>query len=230
MRTSILALLLASLAACHTRAPGPLRVEHGRVGVVLIDAQPSFVATMHGDSEPVLQRLEQLLVHASITDAPVLATFEVPTERNGELPARLEAVWPQHGVRHLKRTFDCCREPAIRTALREMGVEQVVVAGAETDVCVLQSCLGLLEMGFEVFLLEDCVFSNEPNVGPALRRMQQAGVVPTTFKTYFYEVERSVAADDRPPEWRARWEQLREHFRSPYKLAPSRVDERRKQP
>tara|TARA_R110002072_G_scaffold303103_1_gene493664 strand:- start:28351 stop:28935 length:585 start_codon:yes stop_codon:yes gene_type:complete len=186
----------------------------------LIDAQPAFWRSMHGPSEPVMERIEQLLIHASITDTPIVATFEVPTKRNGELPERLEQVWPAHGHRHEKRTFDCCREPAIAATLRALGVEQVVVAGAETDVCVMQSCLGLLGLGFEVFLLEDCVFSNEANIGPALRRMQLAGVVPTTYKSYFYAMEQTVDFDAIPREWQERLKQHEKRYRSPYGLSP----------
>ncbi len=219
------------LTACHMApipyapaagtANAPPRIDRDRVGIVLIDAQPAFWSSMHGESEPILQRIEQLLIHATITQTPIVATFEVPTARNGELPDRLQEVWPKHGHRHEKRTFDCCREPAIAATLRAMGVAQVVVAGAETDVCVLQSCLGLRQLGFEVFLLEDCVFSNERNVQPALDRMHMAGIIPTTYKAYFYEMEQTVDRRSRPSEWGARLKQVRKRFRSPYGLVPS---------
>lgn len=224
------------LAACYaapnadvsavSSANAPPRISRERVGIVLIDAQPAFWSSMHGEPEPILQRIEQLLVHATITQTPIVATFEVPTARNGELPERLQEVWPEHGHRHEKRTFDCCREPAIAKTLRAMGVDQVVVAGAETDVCVLQSCLGLQQLGFEVFLLEDCVFSNERNVQPALDRMHLAGVIPTTYKTFFYEMEQTVDGRSLPAEWRERLKTVRKRFRSPYGLAPSSHDAR----
>jgi nicotinamidase-related amidase len=213
-------------AVVATDATSPPRIARDRVGIVLIDAQPAFWRSMHGPSEPVMERIEQLLIHASITETPIVATFEVPTERNGELPERLEEVWPEHGHRHEKRTFDCCREPAIAETLRSLDIDQVVVAGAETDVCVMQSCLGLLALGFEVFLLEDCIFSNEPNIGPALRRMQMAGVVPTTYKSYFYAMEQTVDFRAIPEKWRIRLKQNRKRYRSPYELSPIMIDAR----
>ncbi|MFT4511358.1 MAG: nicotinamidase-related amidase [Planctomycetota bacterium] len=210
-----------------TKALLPPRIERNRVGIVLIDAQPAFWRSMHGPREPVMERIEQLLIHASITETPIVATFEVPTKRNGELPERLEEVWPKHGHRHEKRTFDCCREPAIAETLRSLGVDQVVVAGAETDVCVMQSCLGLRALGFDVFLLEDCIFSNEANIGPALRRMQMAGVVPTTYKSYFYAMEQTVELRAIPKEWRKRLKVHAKRYRSPYGLSPFSSDTKR---
>jgi hypothetical protein len=52
----------------------------------------------------------------------------------------------------------------------------------------------LLEAGREVLLLEDALFSSEPNVGPALRRMEAAGAIPTTVKTLAYELRRAVSS------------------------------------
>ncbi len=86
----------------------------------------------------------------------------------------------------------------IRDAIAALGVTQFAVAGGETDVCVLQSVLGVLGMGYDVFLLEDTLFSEEPNTGPALRRMELAGAVPSTVKTLHYELRRSVAAPKTP--------------------------------
>ena len=74
-----------------------------------------------------------------------------------------------------------------------MARSQIAVAGGETDVCVLQSVLGLLALGKQVFLLEDALFSSERHVGPALRRMAAAGAIPSTVKTLNYELRRSVA-------------------------------------
>ena len=62
------------------------------------------------------------------------------------------------------------------------------MAGAETDVCILQSVLGLLREGYEVYLLEDCLFSSESAPEPAIARMRQAGARPCTYKSFYYEV------------------------------------------
>lgn len=150
---------------------------------------------MAGESEGVLARLEFLLALATVYDLPLLATFEQPVAQKGWLPERLEPFFPAHGQRHTKQTFNCCGEPEIVAATAALGRRQLAVAGGETDVCVLQSVLGLLREGYEVFLLEDLVFSSEPHTGPALRRMERAGAIPTTVKTLNYELRLSTSAD-----------------------------------
>jgi isochorismate hydrolase len=172
----------------------PLMAQRDDLAIAVIDVQPFFLdGWMAGEVEPLLARLEFLLALATVYDLPLLATFEQPVETKGWLPQRLVPFFPAHGQRHTKQTFNCCGEPSILDAINGLGRQQIAVTGGETDVCVLQSVLGLLEAGKQVFLLEDALFSSEPHVGPALRRMEAAGAIPSTVKTLNYELRRSVA-------------------------------------
>jgi nicotinamidase-related amidase len=172
-----------------------LTVNADDLAIVVIDVQPFFLdGWMAGEAEPLLARLEFLLALATVYDVPLLATFEQPIEKKGWLPERLEPFFPAHGQRHTKQTFNCCGEPAILEAIGKLEKSQIAVAGGETDVCVLQSVLGLIGAGKQVFLLEDALFSSEPHVGPAIRRMENAGAVPSTVKSLNYELRLSVAS------------------------------------
>ena len=143
---------------------------------------------MHGDAQPVLARLKQLLIIAEWFELPVVATLEKPLQKKGGFPKTLEPSFPSDGKRLAKDTYNLCADSAIRSVVTSLGCKQFAVAGAETDVCVLQSVLGLLQLGFTVFVLEDCLFSSEPDPNAALFRMVAAGAIPTTYKTLFYEL------------------------------------------
>lgn len=171
-------------------------VDASDLAIIVIDVQPFFLeGWMAGETEALLSRLEFLLALATVYELPLLATFEQPVERKGWLPRRLEPFFPAHGLKHAKQTFNCCGEPDIVAAIAGLGRRQLAVAGGETDVCVLQSVLGLLREGYEVFLLEDVLFSEEPHTGPAQRRMERAGAIPSTVKTLNYELRLSTAAE-----------------------------------
>ncbi len=171
-----------------------LNVNGDDLAIVAIDVQPYFLdGWMAGPTEPLLARLEYLLGLATVFELPCLSTFEEPVSETGWLPERIERFFPAHGQRHTKRAFNCCGEPPIAAALEAMGRSQIAVAGGETDVCVLQSVLGLIAAGYQVLLLEDAIFSSEPNVAPAIRRMEAAGAIPSTVKTLSYELRRTVA-------------------------------------
>lgn len=195
--------------------------------LVLIDVQPFFmdIADAADGLEPLVARLEQLLLLARHFEIPTIATFEHPVERNGWLPGRLERVFPPAplGQRFVKRTFNLCAEPEISAAVVASGKRQALVAGAETDVCVLQSVLGLLDLGMQVFLIEDCLFTAEPNDGPALRRMHGAGAIPTTCKTLHYELKRTVAVPPLHHAWNEQYGDGSAPFVDPYALPPVRA-------
>jgi nicotinamidase-related amidase len=166
------------------------------IGILLIDVQPAFLDyaySNHNDErEALLVRLEHLLMLSDWMDLPLIATFEIPLSENGELPVRLDAVFPDQGQRFEKNYFCCTLEGNILAAIEQFPGKQIVVAGAETDVCILQSVLGLLQLGYQVYLLEDCLFTSEPHPGSALRRLYQAGAIPCTLKSMAYELVRSV--------------------------------------
>ena len=195
-----------------------LTIDPASLGVLLIDAQPAFWDGMAGPSEPVLARLEQLLLLAGTFQLPLIATFEHPVDTKGWLPERLEHVFPENGQRLIKHTFNCCAEPAIRDALRALAVRQIAVAGSETDVCVLQSTLGLLDLGFQVFLLEDGLFTSEPHPGPAIERMYRAGAIPLTYKTLYYELRRTVDREAPRHAWNARYADGEPRYHAPEDL------------
>lgn len=182
------------------------QIDRSQLGVLLIDVQPIFWGTAFGDDsdrkEPIMVRLEHLLMLADWMELPLIATFEHPVSRNGELPDRLEAVFPKRGLRYTKKTFDCTSEKTICDSIKRLSVQQFVVTGAETDVCIMQSVFGLLRMRYTVFLMEDCLFTSEPHPGPALRRMYQAGAIPCTVKALAYELAGSV---ERAPWYPEAW-------------------------
>lgn len=173
------------------------RIDRSDVGILLIDVQPYFLDLAFADDkqgrEALEVRLEHLLMITDWMDLPLVTTFETPVEGNGELPDRLEKVYPAGRPRHIKDYFGCMTEPEIVADVDGMEVRQIAVAGAETDVCILQSTLGLLDRGYEVFLLEDCLSTTEASPGPALRRMYAAGAVPTTLKAMLYELVECVS-------------------------------------
>ncbi|MFQ5844329.1 MAG: isochorismatase family protein [Planctomycetota bacterium] len=177
---------------------------HRDTAVLLVDAQTYFLERMHGAKEPVLARLERLLMLCDMLDLPVIATLEEPVETKGGLPERLQSAMPAGARCFVKASFDSLADEPVRTALAGLGRRHVAVAGAETDVCVLQSVLALLATDYRVFLLEDCLFSSEADPRPTLERMVRAGAAPCTFKTLAYELTGTVDSRRWPGAWRER--------------------------
>jgi isochorismate hydrolase len=159
----------------------------------IIDVQDFFLAQLDGpdarlNMETNLVNFARLLEYFRI---PIVATIERPVEFKGALPDPLKA---RLGDAKLfeKDFFDLTKEKEIRDHLARLNKKQIVVAGCETDVCVLQSCLGLIDLGYEVFVVEDLVFSSAHDTAAALARMQAEGAVLLSYKTLYYELIQAV--------------------------------------
>jgi nicotinamidase-related amidase len=123
---------------------------------------------------------------------PTLVTLERSVERKGTLPNEI-AMHLDDGARTFEKDFfDLTKEKAIGSHLAGLKRKQALVAGCETDVCVLQSCLGLLSLDYEVFVVEELIFSSARNTDAAIARMQAEGVIFISYKTLYYELIQAV--------------------------------------
>jgi nicotinamidase-related amidase len=123
---------------------------------------------------------------------PIVVTLERPVDHKGCLPREINRHLSDLAETFEKDFFDLTREKKIRDHLARLKKTQVIVAGCETDVCVLQSCLGLLGLGYEVYVVEDLLFSSSRNVEAAIARMQAEGAVFLTYKSLYYELIEAV--------------------------------------
>jgi nicotinamidase-related amidase len=123
---------------------------------------------------------------------PIVVTLERPVERKGALPNEVGRHLGDDAKIFEKNFFDLCKDKEIKGHLDGLKMRQMIVAGCETDVCVLQSCLGLLSLGYEVTAMEELIFSSSRNVDAAIARMKNEGVVFTTYKMLFYELIEAV--------------------------------------
>ena len=175
----------------------PVVADHEKCVLVVIDLQRQFLEAATGDAALVLENVRQLLLLADVLGIPVVATLESPVDRKGGLPDKLASCFPESGKTFTKSAFNLCADPAAHDHLRNLGRSQCIVVGAETDVCVMQSVLGMLKLGFEVFLLEDCAISSTPDTGVALARMYDCGAIPSTLKSMYYELVRTDEMDEK---------------------------------
>jgi nicotinamidase-related amidase len=169
------------------------RIVPDRCFGAVIDVQDFFLAqlgnrTLRTRIETNLLSFARLLAYFRI---PMIATLERPVLRKGRVPQRLRPLGETAQLFE-KDFFDLTKEKKIRDHLSGLKRKQALVAGCETDVCVLQSCLGLLDLGHEVFVVEDLLFSSSRNVDAAIARMKAAGAVFLSYKTLFYELVEAV--------------------------------------
>ncbi len=110
--------------------------------------------------------------------AGALSVPVVVTEEEPEQTARPTACFalPAGTPVLTKPTFGLAGTPAILDAVNATGRTTAVLVGFETDVCVFQSAVGLLDQGLRVLAVEDATFSPGEMHGRGLSRLRDAGV------------------------------------------------------
>jgi nicotinamidase-related amidase len=84
--------------------------------------------------------------------------------------------------------------PLFREELAATGRSTVLLTGIETHVCVYQTLEDLLEAGFQVQVVADCVSSRTlRNRDLALMRMEKEGAALTTAEMILFELLHTAA-------------------------------------
>lgn len=154
--------------------------------LVVIDVQQKLIDVFsHEDRVRLVREIGFLLDTANLLDVPTLATEQYPQGLGPTVPA-LSKRFPEPPPG--KRAFSCVGCDAFLTRLRELNRPRVLLAGIEAHVCVLNTALDLLAEGKEVFLAIDAIGSRYAiDAEVAIRRMERAGVIPTTGETAAFE-------------------------------------------
>lgn len=163
---------------------------------IIIDVQEFFLAQIgHRERAQIVTNTANFARLIGYFDIPIVVTLEKPVSRKGGVPAEIDTQAGASAGRFEKSFFDLTKEPRIRDGLKRLKRKQAIIAGCETDVCVLQSCLGLLDLGYDVFVIEELLFSSARNVASAVARMQAEGAVFLSYKSLYYELIEAVAGD-----------------------------------
>lgn len=164
-----------------------LRMRADRSVLVLVDYQERLMPAI-ADADEVLRRAGFVAEVAQELGVPVLATAQNPSRLGPNLPPVAD---------HLdlvidKMTFGGC-EGGLLDALAGLDTaagetREVVVAGCETHVCLLQTALGLLEAGRRVWVVADASGSRHAeDRDAALARLAYAGATVVTAEMVAFE-------------------------------------------
>lgn len=159
--------------------------------LVVVDVQARLLPAIH-ESDRVLRNAGILLKGAGALSVPVILT-EQYAKGLGETVEAVRAGLPEGTPTIEKITFACTGEPTFVAALERLGRRRVVLCGTEAHVCVLQTALGLLQLGYTVHLVADAVSSRTPaNHAAGVERMRAAGAsIVTTEMVLFEWLERA---------------------------------------
>ncbi|WP_355659472.1 isochorismatase family protein [Halomonas salifodinae] len=162
-----------------------MRLEHEESLFLIIDLQARLLPVIHG-GEQAVEEAGWLGEVAQSLGVPVWVTEQNPEGLGGTEP-RLVARLP--GARVFQKVhFGAHDEVTFAEALRDSGRRQVVICGSEAHICVMQTALGLLDAGYEVYWLVEATASRRPEEARLAReRVTAMGAIPVSADMVAYE-------------------------------------------
>lgn len=153
---------------------------------LLIDVQDLILPDMH-EQERLVDACTFLAQVARTLSLPTLVTEQVKRVFGPTAPAIKQALPSETPVIE-KSQFSGCVDPVTQW-LERTGRKNLIVAGIEAHICILQTSLDLLQRGIQVFLVSDAISAGEPDqIEVAIRRIEQAGGITTGCVSLTYEL------------------------------------------
>lgn len=157
----------------------------GRSALVLVDYQQRLMPQIHRGTEALALGVKLGRI-AHELGVPVLGTEQNPRG----LGPNDEAVRVLCSHTLAKMHFDACEDglPGLLRSARQPPPTEVVIAGCEAHVCLLQSALGLMRAGFTVWVVADACGSRQAASHElAMQRLRGAGAYIVSFEMVVFE-------------------------------------------
>lgn len=160
----------------------------GNTLFLLVDVQGKLAHSMY-DREALFANLQRLIRGVLVLELPILWMEQYPQGLGPTVP-ELAALLP--GRQPIAKTsFSCCGSEAFLQALAATGRWQVLLAGIETHVCIYQTTVDLLALGYHVEVVADAVSSRTAqNREIGLQRVRAAGASLTSVEMALFELQR----------------------------------------
>jgi nicotinamidase-related amidase len=170
-----------------------MRILLEQSAAVLIDMQDRLFPHMH-DKDLLLNNSLKLIDGFKILDVPILVTQQYSAGLGPTISPIIEKFTEFKYIE--KNCFSCCDEPAFIEYMSQLKRHFILLFGIESHVCILQTCIDLLEIGIIPVVVEDCISSRsvtDKNI--AIERMRQEGARITSCESILLELTRKAGSE-----------------------------------
>ncbi len=160
-----------------------LRVE--TAVLLVVDVQERLLPAIH-EGDQVLEAARRMVLAAEVLGVPTVLTKQYAAGLGPTCAGLRECLRDVEPVE--KTRFSAC-VVGVLNRLASLGRPHVVVVGIEAHVCVQQTVLDLLRLGYLPYLCADAVGSRRPvDRDTAIVRMRRAGAIVTTTESVIFEL------------------------------------------
>jgi len=176
----------------HGTLHPPALIDPADSILLVIDLQEGFLQKLTAPRrEAIIDHCRFVVEVAARLSVPVFATVEDPA-KNGMTTERVRACFEPDLAERDKRFFGLCSQMDLRDAILAQPKRTAVLIGMDTDVCVLQSAVGLRAAGFRTVIVSDATEAPGPARDQGLSRAAALGVEIVATRGLYYEWVRSL--------------------------------------
>ncbi len=161
--------------------------------LVVVDLQKSLLKTIKVGQE-IADNIKLLVQVAQALEVPILYTTQNAEKLGGVIP-ELETLVGDTPVMD-KLCFSCAGSDEFMKQLQSLGRAQIVLAGIEAHICILQTALDLVKAGYTIHTPYDAIASRQKRDWKyALLRLSHSGVIVSSVESVVYEWLQEAGTD-----------------------------------
>jgi len=167
--------------------------ESDSSALLVIDVQTHLTAIMPAKVLARLQRNMGLMLNAArLLEIPVFATEQYPAGL-GNMEEEIANMLPKGSHKYEKTSFSCTGAENFNSDLEKSKRKQIIIAGMEAHICVMQTAANLVEQGYQVFVVADAICSrHRESYETALLRLRYLGVTILDAESVLFEWTRDA--------------------------------------
>jgi len=162
--------------------------------LVAIDFQEKLMPVMN-EKEALEAAMVKLVKGCRTMDVPILVTQQYTKGLGETIPSINMALTEEIAGKtetyepFEKTSFSAMRQADFAAEIKKQGRKTILVTGIESHICVEQTVLDLLDNGYQVFVVGDCISSRKMmDKEYAQLRMIAAGAVFTSMESALFEL------------------------------------------
>jgi len=163
------------------------RLNLNEAVLVVVDVQERFMPVLF-EPQRLISACQLLIGGAKILGLPILVTEQLP-EKLGPTVTELRELLGSDYRPIVKAEFSAFANESFRRIFAATGRTQLILCGIEAHVCIRQTTLDALDLGYEVFLVEDAVSSRyEFLYRSGVQSCVEAGAKRTNAEAVLFEL------------------------------------------
>lgn len=164
-----------------------MRIKAEDALALIIDLQERLVPAINGSAE-LIKNTAKLIRGLGILSVPMLVTQQYTKGLGMTVPEIVKAFGEDFSY-YDKISFSCVMDERISQAIAASGRKSIIICGVEAHICVLQTVIDLIEQGYNVILIEDCIGSRkEYDKLAAIKRANMEGAIPASCESLLFEL------------------------------------------